>query len=191
MSREKYMYEEDTIDVKNITIDNVQWGGRMSDNFAKDLANIFLSGFPFKSLSKDFKTRSNQFNSIVEYIKDDNKYWIVMRYLKDPIGILSIENDQLNIDYELYVANVSILPQYRKLGLLKKLLEKVCEVFHTGLWLDVNKGNPAYNRYKSYGFIEYGPSKEEEEQSPREDDELYKVVEKGEGTERVIMTFRC
>lgn len=90
---------------------------------------------------------------ISESIADDNTYLYVAYIDGDVAGYMGVQI----FSGDGFVTNVATLPQYRRMGIAKALINKVLQHEMNFLTLEVRESNtPAISLYKSLGFEEVG-----------------------------------
>lgn len=149
-----------SIEIKNVTLKNVYILQEISretfsdtfgsENSENDLNNYLESAYSIDQLSAEINNENSEFNFI--YLNND-----LAGYLKLNIDSAQTENkDQAGLEIE----RIYIKPNFKRLGLGKKLfeyaLEKARAMNKEFIWLGVwEKNLPAITFYKKQGFYAF------------------------------------
>jgi len=123
--------------------------------------SVFTTGF--KTLGTNYSERLEIERSIIGYIQSKDKMWyFVYSSYGDIVSIVAVlenilerKNGTVNPSYSLELQSIVTLPKYRGGGFVRALLNAICKNNKSGLWLDVNEDNKAFNIYKKMGFTVY------------------------------------
>jgi len=147
-----------------------------------DLMNsLVVEGFQYPE-NPAWSVQEDEIQGMVDQLKGAKRLWPVLRILRifvplfrdilcgfideeegQPAGLINYMR-QRNAP-EWYIANVTVLPAYRRRGIARRLVEETLdELRHRKAqvaFLDVVVGNdPAFNLYKEMGFEEFTQSSE-------------------------------
>ena len=147
-----------------------------------DLMNsLVVEGFQYPE-NPAWSVQEDEIQGMVDQLKGAKRLWPVLRILRifvplfrdilcgfideeegKPAGLINYMR-QRNAP-EWYIANVTVLPAYRRRGIARRLVEETLdELRHRKAevaFLDVVVGNdPAFNLYKEMGFEEFTQSSE-------------------------------
>lgn len=100
------------------------------------------------------------YDALAEELKNDTAFF----HVAETDGVVSGYVGLHIVCGQAFITNIAVLPQYRRMGVAKKLLNSLfitAEKFDLGfISLEVRPSNtPAINLYKSFGFEEIGMRK--------------------------------
>jgi ribosomal protein S18 acetylase RimI-like enzyme len=147
-----------------------------------DLMNsLVVQGFQYPE-NPDWSVQEDEIQGMVDRINGAKRLWPILRVLRtfvplfrdilcgfideeegQPAGLINYTR-QHNVP-EWYIANVTVLPAYRRRGIARKLVQATLDEIRNRnamvAFLDVVVGNdPAFNLYKEMGFEEFTQSSE-------------------------------
>jgi len=145
-----------------------------------DLMNsLVMEGFQYPE-NPEWSVQEDEIQGMVDRINGAKKIWPVIRILRIFVpllrdilcGYIAEEDDQPAglINYmrqrntpEWYIANVTVLPDYRRSGIARRLVQATLDELRNrkarAAFLDVVVGNdPAFKLYKEMGFEEFTQS---------------------------------
>jgi ribosomal protein S18 acetylase RimI-like enzyme len=164
---------------------------KRGDKLTKEETSLILMTFTsgFKIYGGDINENKDNQRAVLAYINDTDKVWyFIYSSLDEIVSIVAVLENMLtrsdgtvNPSYMIEIQSVATLPSYRKRGFIRVLLDEICKNQKSGLWLDVNEENDAFQLYKKVGFKIY-------EEIPQE--ELF-IREKGRLGRRFRMIKRC
>jgi len=147
-----------------------------------DLMNsLVIEGFQYPE-NPEWSVQEDEVQSMVDRINGAKRLWPLLRVMRafvplfrdvlcgfieeednKPVGLINYMR-QRNVP-EWYIANVTVLPAYRRRGIARRLVEATLEELRNRkakiAFLDVVVGNdPAFNLYKEMGFDPFTKSSE-------------------------------
>ena len=147
-----------------------------------DLMNsLVIEGFQYPE-NPEWSLQEDEIQGMIDRIQGAKRIWPILRLMrmfvpvfrdilcgfieeedKKPVGLINYMR-QRNVP-EWYIANVTVLPAYRRRGIARRLVEAtIQELRHRNAqvaFLDVVVGNdPAFQLYKQLGFEEFSQSAE-------------------------------
>ena len=142
---------------------------------------LVLEGFQYPE-NPDWSVQEDEIQGMVDRINGAKRLWPIIQIMRffipifrdilcgfideeegKPAGLINYMRQRNTPEW--YIANVTVLPAYRRRGIARKLVEETLHELHNRkaqiAFLDVVVGNdPAFNLYKEIGFQEFTQSYE-------------------------------
>jgi ribosomal protein S18 acetylase RimI-like enzyme len=143
------------------------------------MAKLLPAAFQYPE-NPDWSLQTDEVEGILRLVKSARRLWplfsLLMKFSPaardvlhgcvweedgQPVGMVNVSRDGTTDDW--YIANVAVLPHYRRRGIARALVEaaiSLARAHHAeGVLLDVIAGNtPAYDLYASLGFENFSSS---------------------------------
>jgi len=145
------------------------------------MTSLVLEGFQYPE-NQAWSVQEDEIQGMVDRINGAKRLWPIIQIMRvfipvfrdilcgfideedgKPVGLINYMRQRNTPEW--YIANVTVLPAYRRRGIARKLVKATLDELHNRkaeiAFLDVVVGNdPAFNLYKEIGFEEFTQSSE-------------------------------